>query len=1196
MNYGYDSIEVDLKKDLFRHFIRAKYANSVEVSRNLITQFASDLDEISYSIWFIPNRLIYAAAAISCVIIHDFNFGQEGKINWTFLVMAFGLFVVLIIGEVLLFKKAAKLNVAAKKRQEEDNKIIYERINHLEYIKAVSGEKYEEKKVGQQLDSTFRKNKKSLLYSALFKTVPQYLIIPNIPIFFLALTLTLASPSNQGEAVFLIGNFSLYFISVKNLNGEVTKIVEALLSLDELSSSVEIVSETVKTLHLPAPLSLPVAPRPNLPFANGDIVFQKVIFAYPKRPHQNILRNFSFRFIQGQSYGIAGENGIGKSTITKTTLKLYDLKAGQVLIGERNIQEIDTTSLHQRICYQTNRPTFFHLSIAENVCYPYKYQPADLPKLVQAAQKTGIAEFIDKLPKGFDTELREGGADLSEGQKQQIAAMKMFIHDYDIYILDEILSNVHPTLKATILQNVFTQLKGIGTATSSRNTITLRSDDGTGTAAGNGVRFANVNGTVQDDTVIRAGAAGNEVKQNIIDINSYDNTVANFNANGYKKVEFDKSSGTDNHKLIDIFEETEDLIEKLEKRYAEDKLPSIGDIETDIKNLTSYYNGTVGSATAKTNYFAAPTKENAKKLIYSFVFKQEGKGVSNNGPGDHENIYKIMIDLLLGRTMEANANGITITDRGSGVAPTLGDGNLDDSPAGKANLTKIVNGDTAGATSLNKYGIKNGKYRNFEIFLSSQVIGAATGTGEVRLEYKAPSTNVAADHSAAASGRTVANIDLFADSDLFKGKNPLQCRGFLPEDIGSGLAVAGPVFTYQGQNIAANTQIDAGTGEKGSFSKYNYSQMTKFAFDLAFDTTFNINTAIKKKCNNDTERKVFIGQLTTNYLTAAVSVILKLISKIQSEKDAPPTPNKKITKADIDAARDSITYLSEEESNLKKIFNQHEAEILAGGRPLLDALKKLVKLIDQAYKDGNEVSPTEKIKDKDGKPFASTALSKAKKKDDEKEKTPEEAREALKTAINDANISSKILEKLTNADAKTIGAVNNYQKVSGTGFVDGAIKHLEDLKQTEEADTKDLLEADSLDKFNAAELVFKEKSTYKNDKAHFDKLLPRWKKAAELLGINKTDEDYKLIAELLRFNHKKYSDTDTSKISELERLKKGLESFKNAKGGKKKEILDKIGGDIKLTDIISEINEKLTKLKKIQKDKEDSEDDSGKFQ
>jgi len=69
-------------------------------------------------------------------------------------------------------------------------------------------------------------------------------------------------------------------------------------------------------------------------------------------------------------------------------------------------------------------------------------------------------EFIKKLPNEFDTELKEGGTDLSEGQKQQIAAMRIFIRDYDIYFLDEILSNVHPNLKGTILQNIFAKLKG----------------------------------------------------------------------------------------------------------------------------------------------------------------------------------------------------------------------------------------------------------------------------------------------------------------------------------------------------------------------------------------------------------------------------------------------------------------------------------------------------------------------------------------------------------------------------------------------------------------------------------------------------------------------------------------------------------------------------------------------------------------
>jgi ABC-type multidrug transport system fused ATPase/permease subunit len=74
----------------------------------------------------------------------------------------FGLFAFLMSVELFLFSQAAKVSVKAKRRHEEDNKVIFERINNLEYIKAVSGEKYEEAKIDKQLDVTFKKNKKSL--------------------------------------------------------------------------------------------------------------------------------------------------------------------------------------------------------------------------------------------------------------------------------------------------------------------------------------------------------------------------------------------------------------------------------------------------------------------------------------------------------------------------------------------------------------------------------------------------------------------------------------------------------------------------------------------------------------------------------------------------------------------------------------------------------------------------------------------------------------------------------------------------------------------------------------------------------------------------------------------------------------------------------------------------------------------------
>ncbi|WNE40306.1 MAG: Vitamin B12 import ATP-binding protein BtuD [Mycoplasmataceae bacterium] len=458
MSYAYESVEKELKKDLFQHLIQAKYRNSSEISQSLITQFADDLDEIADNIWLIPNRLIYVAFSIFFVLKYEFNFGGKENTLPLLAIVVF-LFTTMIIGLVLFFKKASKLNVAAKRRMEEDNRIIFERINNLEYIKAVSGEKYEEKKIARQLDSTFHKNKKSLLYTTLFKAVPQYAIIPVIPTIFMALVLTFFSKIEGMSAVFLTANFIRYFISVRLLNGEVTKIVESLLNLDQLSSNLTIVNESVKYLNRPTESNLENNLHQKNPFKNGNLVFKNVFFAYPKRPEQDILRNFSFNFQQGKVYGIAGKNGIGKSTIIKTTLKLYEIKSGEILVGKKNIQEIENANLHQRICYQTNRPTFFRMSIAENVFYPYIYDKKDYNKLVWAAKKVGIYEFINELPQGFDTILREGGSDLSEGQKQQISAMKIFINDYDIYILDEILSNVHPILTEGILDNIFNQLK-----------------------------------------------------------------------------------------------------------------------------------------------------------------------------------------------------------------------------------------------------------------------------------------------------------------------------------------------------------------------------------------------------------------------------------------------------------------------------------------------------------------------------------------------------------------------------------------------------------------------------------------------------------------------------------------------------------------------------------------------------------------
>ncbi len=247
----------------------------------------------------------------------------------------------------------------------------------------------------------------------------------------------------------------VYFFAVRRLNSEVGKIFNSILSLEGLSGNLSVVMDSINFLST----NESSVHEEFETFTSGDITFDKVTFAYPSRIQNNVIEDFSFTFKKGKKYGIAGKNGIGKSTITRILLKLYRGFRGNVLINQKNLLAVNTEQLHHNICKLNNRPSFFNMSIAENIFYPFAYnKDQDLKKLIYAAREARVFKFIKSLPASFDTVLREGGADLSEGQKQQLEAMKVFIKNYEIYMFDEILSNVHPSTRKIILRNIFTKI------------------------------------------------------------------------------------------------------------------------------------------------------------------------------------------------------------------------------------------------------------------------------------------------------------------------------------------------------------------------------------------------------------------------------------------------------------------------------------------------------------------------------------------------------------------------------------------------------------------------------------------------------------------------------------------------------------------------------------------------------------------
>lgn len=448
--YCYDSLMQEIKSDLFNIFIKSKYSVSGPLVNKMISNITGDLDFIAETLWmFIPRCLMSLVTFLDLVFFDD---DFSGDLSSKFYLIPLGLLFATGLIMFQLFRKATQLNKKSIRNIQKDDSCIMESFANLEYIKAASGEQYEISKVNKSLSNTFQKNKKALIWSVLFKTVPSWVALGNVSNLSL-LFLLFFRGSEQYLPWISVVNFCE---TTRRLVRETEKMVEYFSDLDDMMAGVDVIRENLNILYQG---SENIKKTP-IPYINGDIVFEGVTFAYPNRPAFNILDNITFVFEQGQSYGISGSNGIGKSTITKALLKLLTIKSGSISISGVDIKNFDTVDFHHHICYQTNRPAIFSISIAQNVYYPFSCPANYKEELTLIAEKVGLTEFITSLPKGFDTKLRLSGANLSEGQKQQIAMMRAFVREYQIFILDELMSNVAHELRHWILRNVFNHIKG----------------------------------------------------------------------------------------------------------------------------------------------------------------------------------------------------------------------------------------------------------------------------------------------------------------------------------------------------------------------------------------------------------------------------------------------------------------------------------------------------------------------------------------------------------------------------------------------------------------------------------------------------------------------------------------------------------------------------------------------------------------
>ncbi|CAF2830163.1 unnamed protein product [Rotaria sp. Silwood2] len=166
----------------------------------------------------------------------------------------------------------------------------------------------------------------------------------------------------------------------------------------------------------------------------GSLQLKGVNFAYATRPRVPILNNFNLDIKSGTS-------GNGKSTILHLLERLYDIQSGSVLIGSKDLRDVNLNWWRSQIAIVTQEPALFNVSIAENFAYGDLSRYVTMDEIIEAAKNANIHDFIQQLPQalteGYDTCVGSKGDQLSGGQKQRIAIGRIFIRNPKLILLDE---------------------------------------------------------------------------------------------------------------------------------------------------------------------------------------------------------------------------------------------------------------------------------------------------------------------------------------------------------------------------------------------------------------------------------------------------------------------------------------------------------------------------------------------------------------------------------------------------------------------------------------------------------------------------------------------------------------------------------------------------------------------------------------
>lgn len=437
------SFAADLRKDAFDKVQTFSFANLDQFSTgSLVTRLTNDITQVQNLINMALRMMLRAPGMLIGALIMAFVMNAELAV------------IVLIVIPILVGAIAVLIKIAfpkfkiMQKKLDALNSNIQEMLTNVRVIKSFVRGDYEEKK--------FAASNEDLKQTSLgaFKT-----IIIVMPLMMLMMNATTLAVVWFGGRQIIAGN-----MQVGDLTAFTTYIVQILMSLMMLamvilqsSRALASLSRIREIFDTEVDLNDENCKEPDKIVSSGRVEFRDVSFRYYKENKEAVLSHISFAVKSGQTLGIIGSTGSGKTTLVQMIPRLYDVDEGEVLVDGVNVKDYTLENLREGVGMVLQKNVLFSGSILENLMWGD--ENASIEEVRKAAQAAQADGFVSSFTGGYEMDLGQGGVNVSGGQKQRLCIARALLKKPKILILDDSTSAVDTATEAKIRESFAGELK-----------------------------------------------------------------------------------------------------------------------------------------------------------------------------------------------------------------------------------------------------------------------------------------------------------------------------------------------------------------------------------------------------------------------------------------------------------------------------------------------------------------------------------------------------------------------------------------------------------------------------------------------------------------------------------------------------------------------------------------------------------------